>query len=131
MTQADLEKAVEVIAKVLLDEDMSSGSFALFDARLIAKALDDAGFLSAARDECRPRGHCQIIDGEIDDVSVHGLAHLERVDAGSFYLGLYRPDGSGYQIWLTAKKGKITINHDEITPPMLSAAQGGGDADQG
>lgn len=73
--------------------------------------------------------HCQIIDGEIDDASVIGMAHLERMDKGGAYLGLYRADGSGYQVWLRATKGRLTISHEEMDARKAStpAIRGGGE----
>lgn len=55
-------------------------------------------------------------DGSLDEIVLTGMAHLEQMSSGSWYLGLYRPDGSGYQVWLSAKQGPMIVNREELTP---------------
>ena len=54
-------------------------------------------------------------DGSLDEIVLTGLAHLEQMDGGSWYLGLYRPDGSGFQVWLSAENGGMRVSHEEMT----------------
>lgn len=63
-------------------------------------------------------------DGTIDEVVASGSSvHLEQLDKGSWYLGIYSAAGAAWQFWLsTDKPGRtgITINHEHS--PARSAA---------
>ena len=62
------------------------------------------------------------MDGDdLDEIVLTGMAHLEQTSDGSWCLGLYRPDGSGYQVWLSAKKGPMIVNHDTIDARAVKA----------
>lgn len=62
------------------------------------------------------------MDGDnLDEIVLTGVAHLEKMNNGSWYLGLYRLDGSGYQVWLSAKKGPMIVNYDTIDARTVKA----------
>jgi len=50
----------------------------------------------------------------LDEIVLTGMAHLEKMTSGYWYLGLYRPDGSGYQVWLSAAKGPMRADYAEL-----------------
>jgi hypothetical protein len=50
----------------------------------------------------------------LDEIVLTGMAHLEKMTSDSWYLGLYRPDGSGYQVWLSAAKGAMRADYAEL-----------------
>jgi len=52
-------------------------------------------------------------DGTLDEIVLSGMAHLEQMDKNHWFLGLYRPDGTGYGVWLYAPKGKIDVSWEE------------------
>ncbi len=66
-------------------------------------------------------------DGTIDEVVAKGVtAHLEQMDKGSWYLGLYSATGETWQFWLSAKNAQRTavdIYH-EHSPARSASARG-------
>jgi hypothetical protein len=96
-------------------------------AAALSAALDREERLEA--DNTRLRGLLEAWDGlagrdrinlvgkngdSLDEIVLTGMAHLEKMTSGSWYLGLYRPDGSGYQVWLSAAKGPMRADYAEL-----------------
>lgn len=49
--------------------------------------------------------------GKVDEIVVHDcLVHLEQMDDGHWYIGLYKEDGTSCQIWIN--KGKLDFESD-------------------
>jgi hypothetical protein len=63
-------------------------------------------------------------DGSLDEIVLTGMAHLEQMDGSSWFLGLYRPDGSGYRLWLSAKKGPMVVSYEADDPRASSPSPG-------
>lgn len=89
----------------------------------------EAAVLEAASEITRLRGLLEAWEGlagrdrinlvgkngdSLDEIVLTGMAHLEKMTSGSWYLGLYHPDGSGYQVWLSAAKGPMRADYAEL-----------------
>lgn len=51
--------------------------------------------------------------GKLDEIVLTGTAHLEQMDTNHWFLSLYRPDGTGYGVWLYGRKGRIDVSWEE------------------
>jgi len=64
-------------------------------------------------------------DGAFDEMVARfadGMVHVEMMDDNRVYIGFYRDDGRGHQLWISSKK-KLRCNEEKAngSPPRFTA----------
>jgi hypothetical protein len=86
----------------------------------VRAAVADASASTLIHQRTAYYNRINVIGGQLDEVVLYGVAHLEQMSADSWFLSLTREDGSGYGIWLSRRRKSVKAMWEEREGAPLS-----------